>query len=237
MLMQCCHGNNVAAAPQSIVHAVTSAFPRTPGCYDWNPQQADGTLNWECADENQIFAFGMSRNDRESDLAVPNTAKPYDQGIVFMEDTRSGPYFKYNYIENINTASPSNTWQALSFASEGNAAGSLPSCGCVACPDKTCNLAIAGPATGALTTDSQYPGNMAFNPQLEVCDSGSGNCMSVNGDACCVGVYSYGYVPQTACQSNCESYWSGISSKRPLSALWTDVKQFLPVFPPDAAKR
>lgn len=202
------------------------------GCYDYNPQQPDGTLNWECGQENQVFAFGMSRNNRDGTTVFPATAKPYDQGIVFMEQERPGPYFKYNYIENINTASPSNSWQAMSFASEGRTTG-VQSCGCVACPDKTCNLARAGPATGALTPDSQYPGNGAINPKLEVCDSGSGNCMSVNGDSCCVGVYSYGYVPQTACQSNCESYWSGISSQRPLSALWTTVQQFLPVFPPE----
>jgi hypothetical protein len=101
----------------------------------------------------------------------------------------------------------------------------------------TCNIAKAGPRTGALKPDTGAgrAGNKAYNPSLEACLGNSGSCMSMNGDSCCVGTGSYIFgTPSGAgpCDENCETYWSGISSKRPLSDLWSEVQAELPVEPP-----
>jgi hypothetical protein len=201
------------------------------GCYDHDPADQPGGLpDFEgCPDENIIYTVGYSANSRAGGSAnLPAAARPFDQAIVFMDTARPGPFFQYNYIENVNTASTSNSWQAMSYAGRGGTVGEARFCGCEVCPDTTCNLARTGPWTGALQVDPARPDNKAFNAKLEVCVSGNGNCLSMNGDACCVAVYSYEYNPATPCTSSCTSYWSGISSARPLSALWDQVQVQLP---------
>lgn len=147
-----------------------------------------------------------------------------------MDQPRPGPYAQYNYIDNVNTASTANTWQTLSYVGPGSKTANAEGCGCSACPGMTCNLAKAGARTGALSPDTQYPGNMAYNPLLESCQGASGSCLSMNGDSCCVGTSSYEYKPTAgACSELCTNYWSGISKDRPLSALWSNIQVELPV--------
>lgn len=215
-----------------IIVAVLIIYCKPAGCYDYNPQQADGTINFEaCPEENTIYSVGMSKNNREKEGATFEApARPYDQGIVFMDTARDGPFFQYNYIENVVTDSEDNAWQSMSYSGRGGTSGSSNFCGCEVCPGKTCNLARAGPYNGALTPDGGNEGNMAYNAPLEVCVSGNGNCLSMNGDSCCVGTYSYEYNPPEPCASVCASYWSGISAERPLSDLWSEVQESLPKF-------
>lgn len=197
-----------------------------PACYGYNPQQANGTLSWVCPKSFRIEALGVSFNDREppgnKDLGAANM---YDQGIIFLNDPRPGPFFKYNYIENINTASATNSWVSRSYVSGGSQGGS---CGCNVCAGMSCNLSKAGPYTGPLTPDQYNVGNMAYKPNLEACGGSSGNCLDLNGDGCCVGTDSYEFTPKTACENTCENYWSSITSKRPLEALWNEVQIDLP---------
>lgn len=139
---------------------------------------------------------------------------------------------QYNYIENIPNAftSTANTFQSLSYSGDGDASSSPPSCGCEACSSMPCGLAQSGPANGPLTTDSAQTGNGAVNAQLEACLGSSGNCMSINGQACCMAVDSYEYSASTtdACASGCSNYWSSISAARPLSILWQRIQYSLP---------
>lgn len=181
--------------------------------------------------------MGVSFNDRLTDGWTEGEATaPYDQGIVFMDDgpdgqPRPGPYFQYNYIENVNPASMTNSWQVLSYSSIGSNSTQQPACGCRVCPGKPCNLAKAGPRTGALAEDDPpRKGNMAYNPSLESCIGGSGSCLSMNGDSCCVGTSSYEFKPPAGqpCVENCKNFYSGISSKKPLSDLWAEVQTDLP---------
>jgi hypothetical protein len=190
-------------------------------CYDYNIEQADGTLDWQCPEANLIYADGMSHNER-GETGTVSATEPYDQGIVFLSQSRPEPYFNYNYIENVDTASESNVWQSTSYAD----AGSETTCGCKVCPNVTCNLALTGPRAGALEADTQVD-NLAYKPSLEACVGGSGNCLSMNGDACCVGTFSYAY-STAACESTCNNYWSAISVERPLSDLWETVQEPLP---------
>lgn len=202
-------------------------------CYDYNPQQGDGsTLDWEgCPDENLFYAVGMSYNNRIAAGGSFQPAKrPYDQGIVFTDQPRDGPYFQYNYIENVETAKATNKWQATSYANAGDASAQPPQCGCAACPGMTCNLARSGPNTGSLKPDPNAQGNMAYSPSLEACGAG-GACLTMNGDACCIGTSSYSYAQGTsACSGNCENYYSGISKDRPLENLWKAIAVELPKF-------
>jgi hypothetical protein len=147
-----------------------------------------------------------------------------------MELDRPEPYFKYNYIENIDPASTTNTWQVKSFSGLGSNTTGAESCGCRACPSMTCNLAEAGVRTGALAADTgTRAGNMAYNPSLEACLGGSGSCLSLNGDACCIGTSSYEYRPTNGpCSESCRNFWSSITSKKPLSALWSEMQNDLP---------
>jgi hypothetical protein len=199
-------------------------------CYSYTPQK-DSTLKWLCDDgPNRVESIGVSINTRP--VTNPPQVAPYDQGIVFFQDERPGPYFKYNYIENVNTASTANNWQTQSFIGPGSTTSQT--CGCTACPSMTCNLAKAGPRTGALAPDTNYPTNMAYNPLLETCQSSAGTCLSVNGDACCVATSSYDYRPatgQSACSESCRNFFSGISKDRPLSALWSTIQKDLPLTP------
>jgi hypothetical protein len=178
-------------------------------------------LDWYCPDENIFYAQGMSHNVR-GENGEASATEPYDQGIVFMNQSRPGPYFQYNYIENVITGDASNTWQSASFAD----AGSATSCGCNVCPNVTCDLARTGPRTGALEADPMVD-NLAYKPSLESCMGGSGNCLTMNGDTCCVGTFSYAY-STLACESTCSNYWSAISVERPLSDLWDTVQEPLP---------
>jgi hypothetical protein len=201
-----------------------------PACYSYTPQK-DGKLTWLCVDgPDRELSIGISSNTRP--VTNPSQVAPYDQGIVFFQDPRPGPYAKYNYIENVNTASPANTWQTLSFIGPGSTTTGAENCGCTACPSMTCNLAKAGPRTGALTPDTNYPTNMAYNPLLETCQSSAGTCLSMNGDACCVATSSYDYKPAAACSESCRNFFSGISKDRPLSALWSTIQKDLPVESP-----
>ena len=78
--------------------------------------------------------------------------------------------------------------------------------------------------------DDRSPNNMAYNPTLEACGGSSGNCLTVNGDTCCLGVMSYEYQSRGGpCESSCSNYWSGISSAKPLSDLWSDIQYSLPL--------
>jgi hypothetical protein len=140
---------------------------------------------------------------------------------------------QYNYIENIPTAynSSANTFQSLSYSGDGNAASNA--CGCVACPNITCNVARSGPAPGPLVPDPRNNSTPpAVNANLEACSGSSGNCMTINGQSCCIAVDSYEYKATTdACASTCSNYWSVISVKKPLVNLWGTVMQKLPAPP------
>lgn len=201
--------------------------PVAAACYNYSPQQPDGTLKWVCPTPQRTV--GVSYNIRTG----PNVATtPYDQGIVFMDQVRPGPYFQYNYMENINPASSTNSWQVQGYIGPGSTTLKSESCGCRACPSMTCNLAKAGPRTGALASDPSVPGNLAYNPLLESCQGGSGSCLSINGEACCVGVSSYEYRPSegtSPCVDLCRNFWSGISKDKPLSALWGSIMKDLPL--------
>ena len=204
------------------------SFTCCAACFNYNPQGTDGTTSFVCA--NPVPSVGVSWNTRP--VTNPSQVAPYDQGIVFFEQERPGPYFKYNYIENVNTASTTNSWQVQSYIGPGSTATNSENCGCRACPSMTCNLAKTGPRTGALTTDVQYPNNMAYNPLLETCAGATGSCLSMNGDACCVGTGSYEYRAVPACSEMCKNYWSGISKDRPLSAIWGSIMKDMPVAEP-----
>lgn len=140
---------------------------------------------------------------------------------------------QYNYLENIPDAltATSNTFQVLSYIGSGNNGtdGRAKRCGCTACPSMPCGLARSGPAPGPLTRDSQALYNSAVNAKLEGCGGSSGSCMTVNGQSCCVAVFSYER-PDTnaACASTCNNYWSSITRAKPLSALWLNVTWVLP---------
>jgi hypothetical protein len=141
---------------------------------------------------------------------------------------------QYNYIENIPTAynSSANTFQSLSYSGDGNNA--TKSCGCYACSNVPCNVARSGPAPGPLVPDPRLNSTSApaaVNANLEACAGSSGNCMTINGQSCCIAVDSYEYLPNdsgTACSSTCSNYWSVISVNKPLSNLWGTVRQKLP---------
>lgn len=185
-------------------------------------------------------AWGVSYNDRLS-MGWPAdnlAAAPYDQGIVFMDDPRDPPFYQYNYIENVNPTAATNTWQAQSYSSLGSTTAGAETCGCRSCPSMTCNLATAGPRTGALAPDGNFAGNGAYNPGLEACQGFQGSCLSMNGDACCVGTGSYEYRSTGgACTESCKNYWSGISKTMPLSDLWEAPQVDLPVLDQSTGRR
>lgn len=143
-----------------------------------------------------------------------------------METSRPEPYFKYQYIENVGVTSTTNSWESRSYIGSGSVAAK--SCGCQVCTGMTCNLSKAGPRTGGLAPDGQQPPNLAYSPSLEACQGASGNCLSVNGEACCFGTDSYEYPAEEACTSTCKNYWSAITVLKPLTALWSDVQVPLP---------
>jgi hypothetical protein len=63
-------------------------------CYDYAPQ-ANGKVNFICPDP--VPVLGVSYNDRgdpELGFTGTNLTDPYDQGIMFMTDSRPEPYFK-----------------------------------------------------------------------------------------------------------------------------------------------
>jgi uncharacterized protein YgiB involved in biofilm formation len=63
-------------------------------------------------------------------------------------------------------------------------------------------------------------------PGMETCNGGSGACLAVNDDACCVGVLSYGGEDAAdACNvAQCStSAWSPVSASFPLSQLWDAI--------------
>lgn len=196
-------------------------------CYNYAPQGADGTLRWRCPTANQFWAAGASIQNRTiPGWAGSPAAKPYDQGIVFLETPRPAPYFQYNYIENVATTVSTNSWQSLSYVGPGSTANRA--CGCQACPTMTCNLSKSGARMGPLEPDNQQPPNFAYNPSLEACQGASGNCLSMNGDACCIATDSYEYLAETACTSTCENFWSAITAERPLTNLWNEIQIELP---------
>lgn len=208
-------------------------FLLVTACYNYNPQTPDGKFNFTCPEA--VPALAVSYNDRLSlGWNKDKAAAPYDQGIVFLDEPRDPPYAKYNYIENVQTDSPSNNWQAASYSALGSTTAGAETCGCRACPDKvTCNLANAGPSTGALVPETgNFAGNMAYNPGLSACQGFQGSCLGLNGDECCVGTGSYEYRSGAggACTENCKNYWSGISKDMPLSELWKEFQVDLPVF-------
>jgi hypothetical protein len=202
-------------------------------CYDYNPQPTPGgAVQWTCS--SPVEATGVSwHRDRGEDNRVD---VPFDQAIIFTAQARPGPYFQYNYIENINTASTSNTWLTRGFSWAGVNTATDPidnRCGCKVC-DVPCNLAVSGPRVGALTEDEEaFDPALAFNPGLEACGGSSGACMSVNGNTCCVGTQSYERIPEDnpdTCTSLCSNFWSGISVDLPLSDLWSEVQVPLPAW-------
>lgn len=222
--------SRVVPCTQVAAAAAVAATPSAAAaCYDWNIQLPNGTISLKC--NTAINSLGVSYHDRLADgWSGDPEAAPFDQGLVWMDDgpdgqPRPGPYYQYNYIENINPASTTNTWQVNSYSSVGSNSTDVPACGCRSCPNTvTCNLAKTGPRTGALEGDAARPGNLAYNPFLENCLGGSGSCMSLNGEACCIGTSSYEYKPPAGqpCVENCRNYWSSISSTKPLSELWDE---------------
>lgn len=203
-------------------------------CFNWNPTQAGG-IEWLCP-TNQIYeAKGASWQTGHTASDRPDN--PYDQAILFFAKSRSGPFFQYNYMENFDTTSSFNTWLTRGFSWEGTNSSTDPilnRCGCIVCPATTCNLAMSGPTIGGITSDPDAPvPNTAYNPQLEACGGSSGACMSVNGDACCVGTQTYERIPAdnaNTCSSLCSNYWSAISSAKPLSQLWSTIQYKLPAW-------
>jgi len=135
---------------------------------------------------------------------------------------------QYNYVENFPTTANASFW-ALSYSGDGVAEGRR--CGCSVCPNMPCGLGRSGPAPGPLRTDPRQPNNGAVGASLEGCAGSSGNCMTVNGQSCCLGTFSYERVDRTApvCTSACDlNFWSSISAAAPLTALWTNVTVRLP---------
>lgn len=173
-----------------------------------------------------VEALGVSWN------SYLETGSPHDQAIVFTASTRPGPYFQYQYQENLADLanSSSSTFESLAYSGDGTPAGKKhPRCGCQACPSVPCGLAQTGPAAGPLRTDPKHPRNGAVSAGLESCGGSSGSCMTVNGQTCCIAVDSYSRSSGAdPCTSLCASYWSSISAAKPLSALWSKVHYPLP---------
>lgn len=145
-------------------------------------------------------------------------------------------FVQYNYAENLPSplTNASSTYQSMSYTWDGFAAsGSTPGgCGCTQCPSMPCSLGRSGPTPGPLQLDARNTTNGAVNANLEACYGGDGACMTINGESCCIGVFSYQYVSNNAsvpvCTSFCSNYWSTISVTKPLADLWSNVSWRLP---------